>query len=487
VVDLDSLLARSKAGYEDTGIMSPQLHEALQHQIGTQAALEQLYRSGGVNLQLGKNKLEAIQPILTDLHDHPENLMQDLMSIETLTGGGGGSAMALGPLLSAMTPQSEPGMTTAGSLEATHPGFLASQGLVGLHPNTPVRVQVNKFTRQPVSAQISSVAEQLKPFGEGVFAYNPREGTLTPQQGVTPIGMLPSQSTLNVPGQLPQTTTTQKVAPGGAAPSSRTPARTDAPAPIPPVGGAGTTTTKPAAKAAAGTVPPVAAPPSGSDVIANNYYDWISGKGGTFSEKEMTAMRTYARAHKLPTPDILSPDGQKAVSDIDPIIEEVKRTQKEFQDSGLADMGLLEGKTVLGAAVKAYQHGITTPYTSLIADLSFASLRSGASAMKNTGSRALPILNKALEHTPRLIDVEHVWDVDQPSSIGTKLGDMLTRLSEGRDAILRNESKGGVIRPVEAPSTGAVAPIALKDGTFLTPHNKAAADKFRLDHADLIK
>ncbi len=36
-------------------------------------------------------------------------------------------------------------------------------------------------------------------------------------------------------------------------------------------------------------------------------------------------------------------------------------------------------------------------------------------------------------------------------------------------------------------STGGVQPIALKDGTFLTPHDQAAADKFRKDHPELIK
>jgi len=81
-----------------------------------------------------------------------------------------------------------------------------------------------------------------------------------------------------------------------------------------------------------------------------------------------------------------------------------------------------------------------------------------------------------------------IWDVSDPGQIRDQLNQMLPRLGEGRDSVLRNESKGGVIRSVEAPSGGgSVAPIALKDGTFLTPHNKAAADRFRKDHPDLIK
>jgi len=80
--------------------------------------------------------------------------------------------------------------------------------------------------------------------------------------------------------------------------------------------------------------------------VATNYYDWVAGKGGTFGEKEMTAMRAFARKNNLPTPDILSPEGQKAVADIDPIIEEVHRTQQMFEDSPLAKMGTIEGKAV---------------------------------------------------------------------------------------------------------------------------------------------
>jgi len=166
-------------------------------------------------------------------------------------------------------------------------------------------------------------------------------------------------------------------------------------------------------------------------------------------------------------PTFSVPEGQKAVADIDPIIEEVHRTQQMFEDIPLAKMGTIEGKAVLGAATKAYEHGISTPYTSLIANLSFASLRSGANTMKGTGSRALPVLEKALEHTPKIMG-EHIWDVSDPGQIRDQLNQMLTRLGEGRDSVLRNESKGGVIRSVEAPSGGGsvAARLLSKTGPF---------------------
>lgn len=43
------------------------------------------------------------------------------------------------------------------------------------------------------------------------------------------------------------------------------------------------------------------------------------------------------------------------------------------------------------------------------------------------------------------------------------------------------------INPINRTTPASTAPIPLKDGTVLTPHDAAAAAKFRADHADLIK
>ncbi len=43
------------------------------------------------------------------------------------------------------------------------------------------------------------------------------------------------------------------------------------------------------------------------------------------------------------------------------------------------------------------------------------------------------------------------------------------------------------IRAHYSGASSAVQPIALKDGTFLTPHDAAAADRFRKDHPELLK
>lgn len=53
-----------------------------------------------------------------------------------------------------------------------------------------------------------------------------------------------------------------------------------------------------------------------------------------------------------------------------------------------------------------------------------------------------------------------------------------------------NDRTGAAFKPNVAPPNirkGPVAPIQLKDGTTLTPHDQAAADQFRKDHPELIK
>lgn len=52
--------------------------------------------------------------------------------------------------------------------------------------------------------------------------------------------------------------------------------------------------------------------------------------------------------------------------------------------------------------------------------------------------------------------------------------------------LITNTTYGSKVKPIDLPG-GSVAPIALKDGTTLTPHDQASADAFRKEHPDLIK
>ncbi len=419
IIDLDSLLARPLAGSLETGYMSPLIHEALTHQMGTQAALEQAHRMGGVNLQLGKNKIEAAQPYLDDLKANPDHFMQDLIPIEALMGGNAG--LALAPLLNALTPQSEPGMTTARSIELSQPGWLAAHGLTNpdgspLDPNTPMRVQVNKFSRIPVSAQISSVADQIHTIGADVFEYNPRTHQLEKIQGVTPTSMLPSLSVKQVPGQLPESTRTQRIAPSGVsfpggsttAPAGGVPP-VQAPSGVPPVAAPGRVNAQPAkpkaATSAAATPVPTSTATSSvahDPVIAANYDHWI--RGGTLSEKDQVAARLYAHDNHLAVPDDLSPAGQEGVYKVMPILKEILHARTQLYDEGLTDKsitGRAATKAKLAAAWVAYDTlHFSTPLTETISNLSFDSLRSTGQALQNTGVRALPIFKLGQEHTP---------------------------------------------------------------------------------------
>ncbi len=438
IVDLDSLLARPLAESQATGRLSPLIHEALTHQMGTQAALEQLYRSGGVNLQLGKNKLEAIQPIIQDLHDHPENMLQDLMQIEVLTGGSGGSAMALGPLLSALNPRAIPGQETVASAEARYPGFLAAHGydVSKLDPNQPVRVQTSKLPPYaPISIEVSAFRQPDVATAQGFQAYNPYAQTFGgPIPGATPPVMAPTVSETDIPGQLPQKTFRQRTAPGAA----------------------------PTGRSSGGGIPPVAAPRSsaapagggggGSSVIATNYNDWIAGKA-TLSDKEQTAARNYAQQHGLPTPDMLSPSGQKAIASLQPILDEIEHAQALIKAQKLDTMKEFDSKIALGKAYAKYSYGrVDDPLAKAISDLSFDSLRSVGQALQGTGSRAYPIFVRGLEHTPVI-----GLNSDSGKLMYDKLDGMKRRVQEAIEAA-RTETKSGIVpvQPVKASEGGMI-------------------------------
>jgi hypothetical protein len=76
-----------------------------------------------------------------------------------------------------------------------------------------------------------------------------------------------------------------------------------------------------------------------------------------------------------------------------------------------------------------------------------------------------------------------------PSGKSPSKGYALGQLNKLEQVVGRLEKgvPGVINRPAGVAGGGTVAPIPLKDGTFLTPHNQAAADAFRKDHPDLIK
>ncbi len=429
IVDLDKLLGPALESFGTHGYISPTLKSAIEKQMGTQAGVEQTYRTGQVGLELNKQKLKLIQPLIEDMRANPDNMLQDLMTMETLTSGANGNALALGPILSSMQQQTIPGQETVGSLETREPGFLASQGydVSKLDPNAPVRVQINKITHRPVSVELSSVSQQSKQGAEGTFNYNPKTGKYEPVAGITPIGMAPSTSIVDIPGQLPQKTVRTKTPP---APTVTAAPRTAVP------------------KKTSGNI---TAPGGAADhsVIAQNYNDWIAGKA-QLTEKEQTAARDYAGKHGLPTPDMLSPSGQKAIANLQPILDEIQHAKQLLKDKGLDTMDETQSKLELGKAYGKYAYfKVDDPLAKAISDLSFDSLRSVGQALQGTGSRAYPIFVRGLEHTPVI-----GLNSDSGKLMYDKLDGMERRVQEALDAA-RTETKSGVVPPVSKSTQSA--------------------------------
>jgi len=417
-INLSDLLARPLYGYEHTGIMPPVLEDAIKTML-----------PGEASMNLAQRKLALMNPYIDQMGSDPATLLPNLMRMEVL--GGGSQGLAIGPLLSAMTQQTVPGQTTVGLFEAAHPGFLKLQGydVDSLDPDTPVRYQVNKLSHEPVAAQISATKKNLTPTAQGFYKYNPNTGKLEPVQGaegVTPVALAPttSSSTVHVPGQEDQTTTSVK---RRGSPTVTTP-------PTPP----------PVNITSSGTVKST----GGDQSIANNYKAWMAGDA-SLNEKQQQAARDYAQKNGLPIPTTYSASAQKDLAAIDPILQEVRRVRDMIKSRPNLDKGELAKDYVR----YTYLHQ-GTPNDDIISGLSFADLRSAAQALKGTGSRAEAILNRALEHTPRV-----GLNFSDRSQILNLLGEMETRLVEGRQSILANEKKSGVIGNLPAPPAGAtVAP-----------------------------
>lgn len=414
--------------FNSSGYMDPVLRGMLPGQTG-------LYQA--------KQKLDLIRPILAELGGiTDENGMPDigkLMAAEAKLSALGVQGGNMAPMLLGMLrPQSEPGIQMFGNLTPQEKDFYArthpDEDLAKIPPTEPVRVQVRGITRQPVSIERQSqiLHYATGPHGELIPVESRTAEALPAVQGApgspAPIapGFVPqtSSSTLTVPGQLPQKTETirQKGAPAASAG-------------IPSVG--------PLRSIGAGSSP--------NSLVARKYSDWVSG-GPAPTGKELTAVQAYAAANGLESPVAMSAKGAGDLAAIEPVLQEIQdlksklRTQKLDQDDSYR----------LVPDFLRYSHGLgSTPHDDLFTSLSFEQLRSAAAAMKGMNSRAFPILNRALQHTPTLDRIGGLMP-DTPKTMYDKLNTMETILNQGRDAILRDERKSGV---TGSPGPGGIPPV----------------------------
>lgn len=216
------------------------------------------------------------------------------------------------------------------------------------------------------------------------------------------------------------------------------------------------------APSASGSIQPVAGPsgvpgatakPSGGDDITKQAYEsWVSG-GPAPSGKTLNAVRDYQQKNGLPDPVTLSPGGQKSLAAIDPVMDEIKRTREQLQKA--IKGGLSQGQ--LAKDWVKYNLHQDSPNTELISNMSFSALRSAVTALAGSGSRAYPVLKMALEHTPSALG--------DPTRSLKLLNEMETRITEARDAVLKDERKSGTIQSVEgAPSGSSVDDLVRKYG-----------------------
>lgn len=140
----------------------------------------------------------------------------------------------------------------------------------------------------------------------------------------------------------------------------------------------------------------------------------------------------------------LPPASIAMILKVDPVIKQVDRLMGDIEKLKLTNNN--QPAYLLGSRAK-YALGMASPENTLghdIAGLSLGSLVEAASALAGA-SRAMPALDIAMEHTPK------VWK-DSPKQIYTKLKEIRQRLSD-MESIARNPYAG-----LSDPSAGANTP-----------------------------
>lgn len=150
----------------------------------------------------------------------------------------------------------------------------------------------------------------------------------------------------------------------------------------------------------------------------------------------------------------LTGEGQKSVAQIDDVLSQITDLRKKLEDRGLSNKN---DRDYYPEYLKYMHGGEATPNQDIWTGLSFEGLRSAAAAMRGTNSRALPIIEKALEHTPNpsaRFSLTNGHLPDTPANMYNKLGEMEQILRTGRGQALNDQKKSGVVPPI-GPSAGA--------------------------------
>lgn len=228
---------------------------------------------------------------------------------------------------------------------------------------------------------------------------------------------------------------------------------------VPPPPGAVANAPKPKGGGGAGGTRSSATPAGGPAVdpaIKRWAEDKAAGKTPVIPAKSQAEVTRYMVAHGMDSPTPLSAKGQADIAAIDPVLIQINDAMKQLKDEKLD-----QNNNILSLVPEylQYTHGLSVPHSNLFTNLSFEQVRSAAAALKGLNSRAFPILNRALQHTPTL-DRMGGLDPDSTKAMYGKLMEMKTLLQQGRNSILADEKKSGVIGAPDQGNNagGAIAP-----------------------------
>lgn len=272
--------------------------------------------------------------------------------------------------------------------------------------------------------------------------------------GVNP-GFIPSQSTTTTqtPGQLPTTSHVVKTKGGTTGPITAI------------TGGAAS----PAIRAVTGSSPSPAAVAT-DPLTAEKYKEWTAG-GPAPTGKDLSAVQMYAQANVLPTPNAMSATGQKNLQAIDTVLQQIKDIKDAMEEKKLQND---ESRGYYSDYLKYTHAGEATPLQDLWTKMNFEGIRSAAAALAGVNSRALPIINRAFEHVPNpQASLTHLPDT--PKLMYGKLKSMEDMLTKGRQDILNDEKKSGVV--TNGPTPIVAAPMTPIIGKTYTQSDVDAAVK----------
>lgn len=211
-------------------------------------------------------------------------------------------------------------------------------------------------------------------------------------------------------------------------------------------------------------------------LFQRKYDDWVSG-AAVPTGPSLTALQNWAQKKGLESPVALSAKGTSDMRAVEGVLSQISRIRELMRQNKMDKDNTLD-------YYKDYltyrRGGRSTPKEELWTLLQFEALRSASAGMQGMPSRAMPLINRALEHTPDPSANTNLTNIklpDTPAKMYGQLGSAEKLLQDERQAILNNERKTGIIAPVGSGRGGfkytAVGPngerIGSNDGVSWQP------------------